>query len=166
MLLRLVFSKQMGRPALTKALSLGEATVKTMIKNLGTEGIMESSSRGQVLTVKGADIAKRIEERISHPVNVKVPEISGKSSVAFIVRGAREKIRKGIEQRDEGIKHNVDVTTLVFEEGKIRFPGTRNVAGIRELEGALAEGDAILISSGKNIGEAKKGGFAVALAII
>lgn len=166
LMIRLLGKKPRGRFSLMKELGLGEATVKTMIKKLEEEGIAKKSTKGQILTRRGDDAFKLLERKISDPVPVRLPDISKKPSVALIVRSAGKNIRKGIEQRDEGIKHGVDITTLVFEDGKIRFPEARKVAEIKELEGALEEGDVILISSGKSIREAERGGFAVGLTLI
>jgi biotin operon repressor len=166
LMLRLLGREPMGRFSLMDELGLGEATVKTMMKKLEDEGLAKKSPRGQMPTPEGGRIFGLLEKRISDPVQVRLPDISTKPSVAFVVRGAASKIRKGIEQRDEGIKHGVDVTTLVFESGKIRFPGARNVVEMGELNDALEESDVILVSSGKSIREARRGGFAVGLTMI
>jgi hypothetical protein len=166
MTIKLLGKKPAGRFSLMKELGLGEATVKTMMKKLEEERMAKKSTIGLALAKRGEKIFKLLERKMPDPIPVKLPEISKKTSVALVVRGARKNIRKGIEQRDEGIKHGVDVTTLVFEDGKIRFPGARNVATIKELDGALEEGDVILVSSGKNLSEAKRGGFAVGLTMI
>jgi hypothetical protein len=165
--IRFLGKRPMGRFSLMNELDLGEATAKTMMKKLEEESLARKSAKGQTLTSRGERIFSLLEKMISGPVPVRLPGISQKPSVAFVVRGAGKGVRKGIEQRDEGIKHGVDVTTLVFENGSIRFPSGGRPVRIDELKGLpLSEGDAIVVSSGEKITEAKKGGLAVCLTLI
>ncbi len=166
-MIRLLGRRKMGRFSLMKELGLGEATVKTMMKRLDEEGIIARSGKGQALTAKGGRIFEFVESRIAGPVQIRLPDISTKPSIALVVRAAAKRIRKGIEQRDEGVRHGVDVTTLVFKEGRLRFPSGGRPVRIGELQGvSLAEGDVVLVSSGGSIEEAKRGGLAVGLTLI
>jgi hypothetical protein len=164
--IRFLGEKTMGRSSLMKETGLGEATVKTMMKKLEDERIAKKTPRGLVLSGRGKKIFETLEKRISDPVVVRPPWKAGKASVAIVVRGAGKKIRKGIEQRDEGIKAGVAVTTLVFDDGKIRFPGARNVASLKDFDVMLGQGDVIIVSSAESVLQARRGGFAVCLTLL
>jgi hypothetical protein len=165
--IRLIGKRSMGRFTLMKELGLGEATVKTLMKKLEDERLAKTSAKGQVLGGKGRRIFGILEKRMSDAIPVNVPSISAKPSVAFVVRGAGDKIKKGIEQRDEGVRNGVDVTTLVFNGEDLRFPSNTHKISVEALEGfPLARGDVVIISSGSTLNEAKKGGLAVCLTLL
>jgi biotin operon repressor len=154
-----------GRMLLVKELGLGEATVKTMIKNLRNHGFTRDSTRGEVLTKKGEKVSDYLNSKIPKVFRVKIPSISKSPTVALIVRNASHKVKMGIEQRDEGVKVGVNVTTLVFRDRKAKFPGTGETArGLENLE--AEENDVIIIASGENTKKAERGGIAAALTLM
>lgn len=157
--------RPMGRILLMEKLGLGEATVKTMIKNLRKYGFTRGSSMGEMLTIKGKNISKYLEERISEAFKIEIPFISRQPTIALVVRNASKKVKMGIEQRDEGMKMGAHITTLVFHNKQVRFPGTGEVVRGLEHLGAK-EGDAIIIASGENLNKAERGGIAAAMTFI
>ncbi|MEE9323525.1 MAG: DUF4443 domain-containing protein, partial [Candidatus Aenigmarchaeota archaeon] len=161
--LRILHGGPMGRVRLIKEIGLGEATVKTMIKRLKNDGILTDSTRGQILTGIGREIAEEINEKVSIFHNFKIPTITRKTCTTFIVRNSAGKVKMGIEQRDEGMKLGVNVTTLVYDGKDVRFPGTGEI--FRDLDGKLnlKRGDVIIISSGEG---KERGGFAAVLTLI
>ncbi len=162
---RILSEKPMGRILLMKESGLGEANVKTMIKKLREHGFTKDSTRGEVLTEKGKGISDYLKRKVSRTFRVRISSISKKPTVALIVRDASERVKMGIEQRDEGMKMGVNVTTLVFQNKKAKFPGTKEV--VRGLEGLeVKDKDVIIISSGRNAKEAERGGIAAVLTLI
>jgi biotin operon repressor len=162
---RILSERPMGRVLLVEKLGLGEATVKTMTKNLRKHGFTRDSTRGEVLTKKGGRVSDYLNRKISKVFRVKIPSISKKPTVALIVRNAAVKVRMGIEQRDEGMKVGVNVTTLVYQNRQATFPGTGEVVkGLEHLE--AGDRDVIIIASGGNIARAERGGFAAALTLM
>lgn len=158
--------KPMGRINLMKELGLGEATIKTMIKRLKGEGVVNYSTKGQVLTKKGRLIAEEFARKISSFHDIEIPSISKTSCIVFVVRNSASKVKLGIEQRDEGMKLGVNIITLVYEGGKVRFPGTGETVKDIEEKMDLKGGDVIIISSGKKGWEMERGGIAAALTLI
>jgi predicted transcriptional regulator len=162
---RILSERPMGRVLLVEELGLGEATVKTMTKNLRKHGLTRDSTRGEVLTEKGGRVSDYLNRKVSKAFRVKVPSISKKPTVALIVRNAAGKVRMGIEQRDEGMKVGVNVTTLVFRNRQATFPGTGEVVkGLESLE--AGDRDVIIIASGENANKAERGGIAAALTLM
>jgi biotin operon repressor len=161
-----ILSKRpMGRMLLMEELGLGEATVKTMIKNLRRYGFTRDSTRGEILTKKGRGVSDYLNRRVSKVFRVKIPSISKQPTVALIVRNASKKVKMGIEQRDEGMKMGVNVTTLVFQNKQAKFPGTGEVVeGLEHLE--TEDRDVIIIASGENANKAERGGIAAIMTLI
>jgi|GEM_PF-2014517 len=165
MVFKILSRGPMGRILLMKELGLGEATVKTIVKNLRRQGFTRHSTKGEVLTGKGRKIADYLESKVSRAFIVRLPVISKKPTVAIVVRKASGKVKMGIEQRDEGMKMGVNVTTLVLKDGQASFPGTGEIAGgLENLE--ANDGDIIIIASGETIKKAERGGIAAALTLI
>jgi len=157
--------RSMGRVLLVKELDLGEATVKTMIKNLRKHGFTRDSTRGEVLTKKGEKVSDYLNRKVSKVFRVKIPSISKQPTVALVVRNASKKVKMGIEQRDEGMKVGVNVTTLVFRDREAKFPGTGEaVRGLENLE--PRENDVIILASGENAKKAERGGIAAIMTLI
>ena len=166
-LLKAIYQKPAGRPSLVKRLGLGEASLKTLIKNLRRQGFTEHSARGEMLTEMGREICSRLNNKIPDTFGIRIPAISKRPSVAVVVRNASKRVKMGIEQRDEAMKLGVSVTTLIFQEGKIKFPRTGEVfrfAG--NIEERLKEDDVLIIASGENEKKAERGGIAAALTLI
>ncbi len=162
--LRILSTRPRGRISLMKELGLGEASVKTMIKNLRKHGLTRHSTKGEILTEKGRKVSEYLNRKVKSVFRIRIPSISTKPTVAIVVRRASRRVIRGIEQRDEGMKMGVDVTTLVCEDGCIRFPGTGEV--VRGVDFDLEEGDVVVLASGKNLKEAERGGIAAVLTLL
>ncbi|UCC91359.1 MAG: hypothetical protein JSV39_03535 [Candidatus Aenigmatarchaeota archaeon] len=165
-IIRILSERPYGRIRLVNKLSLGEASVKTMIERLRKEGVLTDSTRGQILTERGGKIAEEINRKIFIFYNLKILSITRKPCTTFVVRNSASRVRMGIEQRDEGMKVGVNITTLVYDGKSIRFPGTREV--VRDFRGKLdlKKGDVIIVSYGEGVEKRERGGFAAALTII
>ncbi|NIO21538.1 MAG: hypothetical protein GTN76_12550 [Candidatus Aenigmarchaeota archaeon] len=162
---KILSERSIGRILLIKELDMGEATVKTIVKNLRKRGFTKNSTRGEVLTKKGKKVADYLNRKVSIAFRVRIPSISKKPTVALIVKNASKKVKMGIEQRDEGMKMGVKVTTLVFQGKRVKFPGTGDVVrGLENLE--VEDNDVIIIASGENKTKAERGGIAATLTLI
>jgi Mn-dependent DtxR family transcriptional regulator len=111
---------RVGRKHLAEKLDIGEGSMRAILNRLKKRGLITSSRGGHSLTTKG----KRVLGKPFRFVRVDAGSLTvGKVDVATIVRGAAEKIKRGIEQRDEAIKAGADgATVLVFKRGGFRFP--------------------------------------------
>jgi predicted transcriptional regulator len=153
-ILFLLSEKPMGRFQLMKEMEMGEATIKTLVKRLKENKLIESSTKGNVLTKKGNELLKKILMKISRPIKIDMSEYTvGNYNTAILVKNSSKKVKFGIEQRDEAIKIGADgATTLICSGNRLIFPGCNRK--ITELEKTLCEhfnienGDVIIIGSG------------------
>lgn len=176
-LLKLLADKGVvGRGKISKTLSLGEGTTRTMLERLTKAGLIVVSRRGCSLTEKGKNLWKAIEEIIPKIVELEDVELKiASKNVAILVRGRAEKIRSGIEQRDAAISVGAKGTiTTIYKDNKLIFPGVeidleRSYPKTFEMIMRLMEpreGDVIIISGADTIKNAEYGALAAAWSII
>ncbi len=125
-----------SRNALCRALVLGEGTVKTLIKHLKMQGLIETSNRGTKTTAKGKGIYEGLLSAI--PAEMSLPKCSvalSRFNYAVLVREFGFAVGLGIEQRDAAIKVGATgATTLLFKDNKLVMPASRNDSLKKEQE--------------------------------
>src|SRR5919106_5135267 len=147
-----------SRNALCSGLSLGEGTVKTLVKHLKMQGLIETSNRGTKLTVKGKSICEGLLSAI--PAEISLPKCSvalSRFNYAVLVREFGFAVGLGIEQRDAAIKMGATgATTLLFKDNKFVMPAASSNDSLkkeRKVRRMLVEklnpkdGDVIIIGS-------------------
>ena len=165
-------SRGIGRQKLSKEIGVGEGTVRTMIRRLKREGLVDSSRRGLTLTNSGtealADLLRFMKETELTNMEVTV----GSHDHAVLVRQAANHIKNGVEQRDVALLSGaIGATTLVYDGERLYMPGI----GL-ELETSTSEsliewlkpekGDVIIIGSSDTIISAEIGAKSAALNLI
>jgi hypothetical protein len=146
-----------SRNALCSGLVLGEGTVKTLVKHLKMQGLIETSNRGIKMTVKGNGVYEGLLSAI--PAEMSLPKCSvalSRFNYAVLVREFGFAVGLGIEQRDAAIKMGATgATTLLFKDNKFVMPVSSNdsLKKEREVRRMLVEklnprdGDVIIIGS-------------------
>ena len=116
-----------SRDILRNELTLGEGTIRTLLRHLKMENLVESSNAGTKLTEKGHLFFSDIKASI--PSEMKLPKCSvalGKFNYAVILKQMSSAVKTGIEQRDAAIKMDASgATTLIFRNGKFLLAGTK-----------------------------------------
>jgi Domain of unknown function (DUF4443)/CggR N-terminal DNA binding domain len=156
--LQLIENKgHVSRSLLCKELSLGEGVIKTLVKHLKMQGLIESTKSGTRMTQKGKTISLQLFSSI--PVETSIPKCSvalGEFNYVVLMKQFGFAIKSGIEQRDAAIKMGaLGATTLLFKDDKFVIPST-NYDSLRK-ESHIAEllieklnpedGDVIIIGS-------------------
>jgi predicted transcriptional regulator len=171
----LVISSQgpVGRVNLTKALGLGEGSIRTLIRHLEKAELIKTSREGIVLTGAGKKLVSSVESVISEAVEVPQSVLTvGAFNMAILVRSAAGLVRAGLEQRDAAIKVGAQgATTLVFTNGRLTMPSAsgdvfRNLPKMRDVlisQLKPEEGDTIVIGSADDRLTAEFGAIAAAL---
>jgi predicted transcriptional regulator len=125
----LVEKEPQGRFKLMKELNLGEATVKTLLKNLVRGNLLKSTKGGVVFTALGKKTFGKIKGKMEFPVRIDANDYTDRGSYknkfdsAILVKNEAKKIRSGIEQRDIAVKAGaIGATTLTQKNDKITFP--------------------------------------------
>jgi hypothetical protein len=117
-------NEHISRALLCQELSLGEGSVRTLIKHLKMQGLISSTNHGTI-TEKGKKISTALIHSI--PVETDMPKCSfalGKFNYAVLLKQASFAINSGIEQRDAAIKVGaLGATTLLYNDHKFIMPG-------------------------------------------
>ncbi|MFQ5970104.1 MAG: DUF4443 domain-containing protein [Nitrososphaerales archaeon] len=115
-----------SRTRLSKELGLGEGSIKTLIKHLKANNIIQTGKAGCYLSGKGKKLSSNLLSAI--PAEVIIPTNSitiGKCNHAVLLCGYTFAVATGIEQRDAAIKFGGEgATTLQFKDGKFIMPRT------------------------------------------
>lgn len=154
----------LGRKQIAEKLGLGEGSTRTILGKLKDRGLITSTPEGHSIKKKGM---KKLEERSKRLVSLDAGELTvGEVDVAVVIENAASKVRSGIEQRDEALKAGADgATVLIFEGQELRFPGAdervgEDIANKFRAKLDFSDGDAIIISSGRNKIKARLGALA------
>ncbi len=123
-----------SRDLLCHELNLGEGSIKTLIRHLKMQDLVETSNAGTKMTVKGNRIFSHILSSV--PRECVLPKCSvalGKYNYAILLKQLSLVVRSGIEQRDAAIKMGaLGATTLSYTNDKFIIPGTKYDALKRE----------------------------------
>ncbi|MGI0047279.1 MAG: DUF4443 domain-containing protein [Nitrosotalea sp.] len=110
-----------SRALLIDEIGLGEGSIKTLVKHLKMNNLIETSKAGMKLTSKGKTLFSKINEAIPAETNIQECSITvGKFNHAILVKGLAKEVGSGIEQRDAAIRIGaLGATTLVFRENNL-----------------------------------------------
>lgn len=157
-----------GRIYLISKLRLGEATVKTMLKNLKNKKLVKQNTLG-VYPAKRADQFFSFCDNYSPFKEVHFIDFSEKPSVALIVNNGADSVNSGIEQRDEGVKHGAKIITLVKRSGKLILAGVPEhpLSYKEQIESLIktVNGDVLILSSAETRLDAERGAIAASLTL-
>jgi hypothetical protein len=169
----LAIKERISRSLLIQELALGEGSVKTLVKHMKMEGLIENSNAGMWFTNKGRTVYSKLHSSI--PKEMDIPKCSaavGKFNYAVLVKDIAYAIRSGIEQRDEAIRAGaVGATTMIFRNSRLLIPGThedllRNDQKIHSLilkKLQPEDNDVIIIGSSENMKTAEMAAKSAAL---
>lgn len=159
-----------GRKRLSEQLCIGEGSTRTLLALLEKYGCTSTNKTGIYLSEGGENIRNGVVMDMAHIRN------SGMTisdyDCAIRVPHASDRIGNGSEESDIALRNGArGATSLVYTEGKIRFPGTDQIVDvvIQELfqkTFKLKEGDAIIIGTSDTPESAEMGAVSVALSLI
>ena len=169
--LRVIREKSPGRKQLSADLSLGEGTVRNLLRRLTEDGLVSSTRQGVVLTTEGEELLEKLTLSIrGRPVPLTRLTV-GEYNHAVLVKGGSSKVRLGVEQRDHALISGASgATTLVFENGGFKVPAlpdavekivAESITGLRP-----EDGDAVVIGTADNAFLAELGAYAAGLNLL
>lgn len=163
-----------GRKALSKAMKIGEGSIRSILERLTRAGYVRTERKGNMLTVEGEELLEKTGLRI---VVINEEGISvGKCDVAVIVPGSGQIITDGFAQRDAAVRAGaLGATTLIHREGGLFFPDGERMRDQKKLRGQLTEGsvtgglnegDTVIIGTADDDNTALSGALAAAMDIL
>ena len=165
-----------SRAELGKILDLGGGSIKTLVKHLKMNDLIQTSNAGMKMSENGEKLLLQISNLITDGIQIpKCPIVVGRYNYAVLVRGVASTIGTGIEQRDEAIRAGASgATTLLYKDGKFLMPGNesrqvQSISGIKDviIKNLMPEnGDVIIIGSAKKQNVSEMAAKKVALSLI
>ena len=115
-----------SREKLCEDLGLGEGTIKTLVRHLKMQNLIESTNAGTKMTKKGNSFFSELLSSIPSEISLSKCAITlGKFNYAVLVKQMSSTIKDGIAQRDTAIRMGASgATTLLFKDNKFLFPQT------------------------------------------
>jgi ribosomal protein S25 len=164
-----------GRLKLSKLLHLGEGEARTLVRHLKNEGLIDVSKSGISLSATGRKLLSDLRAVVSEQMDIpSTPLTVGPFNVAVRVKGMKDSIKHGLEQRDAAITAGAKgATTLIFTKNRLTMPGTEEnvsksdpsiLAALSKL--SLNEGDVIIIGSADEKIRAELGAKTAALELL
>lgn len=169
----------LGRYDLCTHLSLGEGSVRSLMKRLTKGGyIVAEGKQGQRLTAKGEELFDDITGDIPLGLFLELSELTlHEFAYANVVRGKASKVKDGIRQRDEAMVYGgygrAGATTLVVKDSLIVMPpDDTDVLTMSESEALLIvdslrpiDNDVIIIGSAVDRNVAREVSMAAAMTL-
>jgi hypothetical protein len=165
-------SDAMGRKDLAARLGIGEGTARKLLSYIEERGWAISSKKGISLTIEGKKTLKGTGLRAG---SLDAGELTvGEKDFCVCLSGQADKIRLGIEQRDEAIMVGAKgATTLVVKSKKISLPDGFDVEIkmpeiCKKIKNTfrLKNGDVVIIGTAKTEELAEDGAFAGAVYLL
>ena len=149
-----------SRTLLMQELGLGEGSIKTLVKHLKMNALVETSNGGMWMSEKGLRLYSKLSNVIASEMTIPKCSINiGKFNHAVLLKGEAAEVGNGIEQRDAAIKSGaVGATTLVFDSDRFLMPG-KNMDPVKSEPNIIKSmteklhpenGDVVIIGSADN----------------
>jgi hypothetical protein len=174
--LELIAQPPVGRGTLAKKLAIGDGATRTLIERLKDEEIIFTTKSGCFLTKKGEDLWKQVKRVFPSKIELEKSKLTlSACNVAMLVKGKRDRVKLGVEQRDAAFLAGArGATTLVIKKGKLVMPSvdvdvSEDFPDIYEKivnSFKLTEGDVVVIGSADSCNKAEYGAIAAAWTLL
>ena len=165
-----------SRSEISNFLTLGEGSVRTMLRRLKEKDMIRVTREGVYLSDNGSSFFSALKTAFPILTEGSFGSLSlGRFSVIVRVDKGKEKVSHGIEQRDESIRYGAKgAITLIYEEGHFMIPGEGEDCEVLypqetwekiRMSTNPKNGDIIIICSAESIQRAYLGCFAAALTL-
>ena len=162
-----------GRIQLSRELSMGEGSVRSMLGRLKKAGLVRTEKSGNMITTAGNEM---LDDLAVEVVPIKGGASSlGREDVAVIIPRKGNRITDGFSQRDAAVRAGaMGATTLIFRNGRLTFPPDHETmedgSVLKQLmkgrESPLRDDDVIIIGTADDVTKAMKGALAAAMDIL
>lgn len=121
----IALKERTGRKNLLQEISIGEGSMRTVLKKLKARGFIESTKKGHKLTDSGEEYLNKYLEKFTIPFKINSGDIITGKKAGIVVRNACDKITNGIAQRDIAVRAGALGALLLKycdKSGKLKFP--------------------------------------------
>jgi len=162
-----------GRKQLSREMSMGEGSIRSMLGRLKKTGLVRTERSGNVMTPAGDKMLDDLAIEVI-PIEGGASSV-GREDVAVIVPGKGDLITDGFSQRDAAVRAGArGATTLIFRKEELTFPPDHEpmedetvLHQLRKvMRFPLRDDDVIIIGTADNGKNATKGALAAAIDLL
>jgi DNA-binding MarR family transcriptional regulator len=174
--LELLAKRSLGRNKLAEKLCVGDGAVRTIINRLKEAELIETSKGGANLTPKGQEIWQQFEAIFPQQADIPKSDLTpAEFNHAYLLRGRKEKIGSGIDQRDAAIIAGArQALAITYKDKQL---GIESVSDNIEKQFPRAasqlieqlnpqDNDVIVVAGAESALKAKRGAFAATWSLI
>lgn len=174
-LLLVLEDKIVSRKELAKKLQLGEGSIRTILRKLRKQNIVEVLRAGCRLTERGKHVLKELRTHLPVIREITLKWLPWSKQIGILVKNVAKEIKSGIDERDLAIKYGADgLIVLVCYNSKLVIPSLENesIDYLRELKKNVQEvfrpedGDVVIVSGASHTNKAELSALACALYLI
>ena len=161
--------KPASRLYISKALDLGEGTVRSILDVLKKKGLLASNNQGHSLNEKGKVIVKKIRETLDIIEVGQIKIFPGKKSIAAHIKNP-EKIEKAFLLRDEAVKNGAEGALILKYDKKLEFYDSNYKEDLSSIESKfnktdLNKDDIVIVAYADSYKLAEHGALAAAISL-
>lgn len=156
-------NRNVSRHELARELELGEGTVRTILSNLKSRKLLDSTKKGHFLTKKGNELLSKIFDYISMPKNLAVDDIYPNLKKSGVVVKNMHKLKETYKLRDAAVKNGAEGAMILKFENRLKMPESARLINYKNLEKhfELKNNDILVISFSNKNKYAENGALAV-----
>ncbi len=162
----LKISNPISRSSLSKILELGEGTIRDILDILKKNGLLGSNKQGHYLSKKGANLVKKIMDRISMK-KISSPNIFPDKKKAALHIKDSNRISKSYVLRDEAVKNGADGALILCYGKMLKLLDSDYKQDFSEIETQfdLGKNDIVIVAYANSYKLAEHGALAAAISL-
>ncbi|OIQ05376.1 MAG: hypothetical protein COV98_04170 [Candidatus Altarchaeum sp. CG12_big_fil_rev_8_21_14_0_65_33_22] len=116
-------NQSVGRKRLSDKIGISEGSMRALLNHLKQKEVLTATNMGHSITPKGNEIAAQFLKFCSFPFKISLPDMTKNKCIGIILKGASEKIKNGIEERDTAIREGCNgAYILLYAYNGFKFP--------------------------------------------
>lgn len=162
----LLIEKPVSRTYLSKALELGEGTIRSILGIFKKKGILVSTNIGHLLSDKGKNIWDKLRNSVEIKRINKLSLFPNKKIIIVHIKNP-SKPEKAVVLRDAAVKNGAEGALILKYEEKLKFYQFEHEENLEEVEKQfnLGKDDLVIIAFADSYKEAERGAIASSMLV-
>ncbi len=158
--------KPVSRSKLSKVLTLGEGTIRSILNILQEKDLLDSNNKGHYLSAKGNTIVKKIRNNINMKKIDLLNIFPTKKKIAIHIKNP-DRIDKSYVLRDKAVKNGADGALILNYNKRLRLCDSDSEEDFSEIENKfdLEKNDLVIVTYADSYKLAEHGALAVVIGL-
>jgi len=165
---------RIGRKKLLREIGIGEGSIRTILKKLKTEGLIDSTKKGHKLNDSGFEYLNKYLKKFKIPFKIISDDIIEGKKIGIVVYKSSDKITTGVRERDIAVRTGASgALVLKYDDklNKLKFPSNiQSIEDFLEFKNEIESmnfkfnaGDVLIVAFSNNYNVSENAAFAIAL---